>query len=95
MILTHFLSLVGEWRPVFRQTRTTAMAVCMALSVLCVLRRNTISQRIVLLRAHCGDWSKFYRLFSRQIWNSLGTLWHGDQARSTLVSWPRSGSRRG
>ncbi len=37
MILTHFLSLVGEWRPVFRQTRTTAMAVCMALSVLCVL----------------------------------------------------------
>jgi hypothetical protein len=44
------------------------LAIQMALAVLCVLGRNTVSQRIVLLGRLQEDWTKFYRLFSRRAW---------------------------
>jgi hypothetical protein len=46
------------------------MAVRMALATLWVLGRNTISQRIVVLRQHRGDWNKFFRLFSKRQWDN-------------------------
>ena len=70
MILAQLLSLLEGWRPVFQQARTHTMAMRMAIAVLCVLRRHTISQRIVLLREHLRDWTKFYRFFNRRTWDS-------------------------
>jgi hypothetical protein len=70
MILTHLLTLLAEWRPVFRQARTHRLAVQMACAVLCMLGRNTVSQRIVLLRRLHEDWTKFYRLFRKRAWQT-------------------------
>ena len=49
MIVTELLQLLETWRPVFVQQRTYRQAVQLALATLCVLGRNTVSQRITLL----------------------------------------------
>lgn len=68
MIIPQLLALLAEWRPVFAQARTHKLAVQMALSVLGILGRHTISQRLVLLGRMREDGTKFYRLFNLQAW---------------------------
>ena len=68
MILPELLRLLEGWKGAFAQARTQQMAVQMALALLWVLGRNTVSQRITLLRQHRVDWNRFYRLFSRRPW---------------------------
>jgi hypothetical protein len=68
MIIAQLVTLFADWRMVFAQARTHRLAVQMAFAVLCVLGRNTVSQRIVLLRRLHEDWTKFYRLFSKRSW---------------------------
>jgi len=68
MILPELLRLLEGWKGAFSQARTQQMAVQMALALLWVLGRNTVSQRITLLRQHRVDWNRFYRLFSRRPW---------------------------
>jgi len=70
MIISQLVTLLAEWRTVFGQARTHRLAVQMAFAVLCMLGRNTVSQRIVLLRRLHEDWTKFYRLFSQRSWEA-------------------------
>jgi hypothetical protein len=68
MILPQLLRLLEGWKGNFAQARTHQLAVQLALSILWMLGRNTISQRITLLRQHHVDWNRFYRFFSRRDW---------------------------
>jgi len=68
MILPELLRFLQGWKGAFVQARTHTMAVQMALAILWMLGRNTVSQRIILLRQHRVDWNRFYRLFSRRRW---------------------------
>jgi len=68
MILPELLRLLEGWKGAFAQARTHIMAVQMALAILWVLGRNTVSQRTTLLRQHRVDWNRCYRLFSRRPW---------------------------
>jgi len=76
MILAELLQLLEGWKGAFAQCRTHQMAVQMALALLWVMGRNTVSQRITLLRRHRVDWNRFYRLFSRRRWD-LAALFGG------------------
>jgi len=70
MIVAELVTLMEAWRGVFAQDRTFRLAVQVALATLCQLGRNTVSQRITLLGKHHGDWNRFYRLFSKRVWEA-------------------------
>ena len=69
MIVTELVGLLEGWRTAFAQERTFRLAVQLALATLCQLGRHTVSQRITLLGQHLRDWNRFYRLFSRRLWD--------------------------
>jgi len=49
MLLEHLLHLLGGWAPVFRQQRTCARAVALALGLLCGLVRASHRHALDLL----------------------------------------------
>lgn len=82
LIITELLSLLESWRPVFVQQRTFRQAVQVALATLCVVGRNTVSQRITLLGWAQRDWTRVYRLFNRRVWDAqalFDAVVHGAQ----------------
>ena len=70
MLLEHLLHLLGGWAPVFRQQRTCARAVALALGLLCGLGRRTVTRSICFNNRQHQDWSADYKLFNRSRWDA-------------------------
>jgi len=68
MILPHLLRLLEGWQPAFQQKRTHHMALSLALATLVLLGRRTVTQRLVVLGHTFGNWSRWYRLFTKRSW---------------------------
>ena len=69
MLLENLLHLLGGWAPVFRQQRTCARAVALALGLLCGLGRRTVTRSICFNNRQHQDWSADYKLFNRSRWD--------------------------
>src|SRR5262249_23822963 len=70
MLLENLLHLLGGWAPVFRQHRTHARAVALALGLLCGLGRRTITRAICFNNRQHQDWGADYKLFNRSRWDT-------------------------
>jgi len=70
MLLENLLHLLGGWAPVFRQQRTCARAVALALGLLCGLGRRTVTRSICFNNRQHQDWSADYKLFNRSRWDA-------------------------
>jgi hypothetical protein len=62
------LELLQGWRSAFRQRRTWARAIVLALGLLCGWGRRTIACALCFWERQHQDWSAPYKLFSRGQW---------------------------
>lgn len=67
-LLSSFLSLTGQWEPVFCQHRTLQRAQCHALGSLVCLGRSTVSRILWTAGREQQSWSGEYFLYSRAQW---------------------------
>jgi len=65
-LLKNFFTLLGEYRPLFKQKRTFLRVLQLVLGEIFVFARHTISQIIMALGHNEEDWTAWYRLFSRE-----------------------------
>ena len=70
MLLEKLLSLLESWAPAFRQQRTHARAIALALGLLCGLGRRTITRAICFNNRQHQDWGADYKLFNRSRWDA-------------------------
>ena len=70
MLLAKLLSLLESWAPAFRQQRTHARAIALALGLLCGLGRRTITRAICFNNLQHQDWGADYKLFNRSRWDA-------------------------
>ena len=70
MLLEKLLSLLEGWAPAFRQQRTYARAIALALGLLCGLGRRTVTRSICFNNRQHQDWSADYKLFNRSPWEA-------------------------
>src|SRR5262249_49338877 len=70
MLLAKLLSLLAGWATAFRQHRTHARAVALALGLLCGLGRRTITRAICFNNRQHQDWGADYKLFNRSRWDT-------------------------
>ena len=68
MLLTHFLEIVADWRPVFPQQRTYQRAVRQALGSLVCLGRRCLTRILWTWGRQQRSWSAEYFLHSRCEW---------------------------
>ena len=64
-MLAALLSLLAAHRPAFRQARTYRRALALLFGELFAFARHTVTQALLALGLTEGDWTAFYRLFSR------------------------------
>jgi len=64
-LIHNLLQLLRAHRPVFGQARTYRRSVGMVLGELFSFARHTVTQNLLALGLTDGDWSAWYRLFSR------------------------------
>jgi hypothetical protein len=62
------LELLHGWAPAFRQRRTWARAIVLALGLLCGWGRRTLTCALCFWERQHQDWSAPYKLFSRSRW---------------------------
>jgi hypothetical protein len=67
-LLETLLELLHGWAPAFRQRRTGARAIALALGLLCGWGRRTLTCALGFLDCQHQDWSAHYKLFSRSRW---------------------------
>jgi DDE superfamily endonuclease len=67
-LLATLLELLQGWRPAFRQRRTWARALVLALGLLCGWGRRTLTCALGFWDRQHKDWSAAYKLFSRSRW---------------------------
>ncbi|MBA3946768.1 MAG: transposase [Herpetosiphonaceae bacterium] len=65
-LLQHFLALLQDQRPAFRQHRSYQRMCILVVGVLCSLARHTLTQALLAGGGADVEWSPFYRLFSRE-----------------------------
>lgn len=65
ILLQKLFELLESHRAAFRQERTYWRAVGMVLGEIFNFGRHTVSQGLLVLGLTDGDWSSWYRLFSR------------------------------
>lgn len=65
-LLQALFELWEAFRPIFRQERTYLRALGLLLGELFVFSRHTVTQELLALGLTDGDWSAWYRLFSRE-----------------------------
>jgi hypothetical protein len=65
-ILQHLFQLLEAQRGIFRQERTYLRALGLLIGELFVFARHTVTQELLALGLSEGDWSPWYRLFSRK-----------------------------
>ena len=70
MLLENLLHLLEGWGPAFRQKRTCARAIALALGLLCGLGRRTVTRAICFNNRQHQDWGADYKLFNRSRWKS-------------------------
>ena len=70
MLLETLLDLLQGWAPAFRQRRTWARAVLLALGLLCGWGRRTLTSALGFWDRQQRDWSADYKLFNRSRWKS-------------------------
>src|SRR4029077_9960915 len=68
MLLENLLHLLEGWRPAFRQKRTCARAIALALGLLCGLGRRTATRAICFDNRKHQGWGADYKLFNRSRW---------------------------
>jgi hypothetical protein len=68
MLLENLLHLLEGWRPAFRQKRTCARAIALALGLLCGLGRRTLTRAICFNNRQHQDWGADDKLFNRSRW---------------------------
>lgn len=68
MLLENLLHLLEAWAPAFRQKRTCARAIALALGLLCGLGRRTVTRAICFNNRQHQDWGADYKLFNRSRW---------------------------
>ena len=64
-LLETLLELLHGWVPAFRQRRTWARALALALGLLCGWGRRTLTCALGFLDCQHQDWSAHYKLFNR------------------------------
>ncbi|HVP49749.1 MAG TPA: transposase [Candidatus Bathyarchaeia archaeon] len=64
-LIKNLLQLISAHRPAFRQGRTYRRSVGMVLGEIFSFARHTVTQTLLALGMTDGDWSAWYRLFSR------------------------------
>ncbi|HEY5670479.1 MAG TPA: transposase, partial [Anaerolineales bacterium] len=64
-LLYNLFTLLGAHRPAFKQARPFMRAVGMVLGEIFSFGRHTVTQGLLSLGVTDGDWSAWYRLFSR------------------------------
>ena len=69
MLLTTWLNILADWKPVFVQTRTFRRAVRQALGALVCLGRRTLSRIIWTNGGQLRGWAAEYFLHSRSEWD--------------------------
>ena len=69
MLLTAWLNILADWKPVFVQTRTFRRAVRQALGALVCLGRRTLSRIIWTNGGQLRSWAAEYFLHSRSEWD--------------------------
>jgi hypothetical protein len=69
MLLTHFLEIVADWRPVFPQQRSFQRAVRQALGSLVCLGRRCLTRILWTWGGQQRSWSAEYFLHSRCQWD--------------------------
>ena len=69
MLLATLLDLLQGWVPAFRQRRTYARAVVLAVGLLCGWGRRTLTTALGFWDLQHQDWSAHYKLFNRSRWN--------------------------
>jgi DDE superfamily endonuclease len=67
-LLETLLELLQGWAPAFRQRRTWARAIALALGLLCGWGRRTLTCALCFWDRQHQDWSAAYKLFSRSRW---------------------------
>ena len=65
-LLHNLFTLLGAHRPAFKQARPFRRAVGMVLGEIFSFGRHTVTQGLLSLGVTDGDWSAWYRLFSRE-----------------------------
>jgi len=70
MLLEKLLDLLEGWASAFRQQRTCARAIALALGLLCGLGRRTVTRAICFNNRQHQDWSADYKLFNRSPWDA-------------------------
>ena len=65
-LLTTLISLLAAYRGVFRQERTYQRSMGLLFGELFNFARHTVTQGLLTLGITEGDWSAWYRLFSRK-----------------------------
>jgi hypothetical protein len=67
-LLATWLELLHGWAPAFRQRRTWARALALALGLLCGWGRRTLTCALGFWDRQQRDWSADYKLFNRSRW---------------------------
>ena len=65
-LLQHLVALLAAFRPAFRQTRVFQRAVLLLAGEVLAFARHTVTQLLMAVGMVDGDWSGWYRLFSRE-----------------------------
>jgi hypothetical protein len=70
MLLKKFITSLQQWECYFCQHRTLLVAIRLAVSLLVVPGRKTVSRALLASGRQDCDWSADYKLFSRSSWKS-------------------------
>lgn len=70
MLLKKFITSLQQWEAYFPQHRTLLLAIRLAISLLVVPGRKTVSRALLASGRQDRDWSADYKLFSRSTWDS-------------------------
>ncbi len=71
-LLTTLMALLEQHRPLYKQERVYQRAVALLLAEIFAFSRHTVTQLLLTLGVTEGDWSSWYRLFSRQRFDEAG-----------------------
>jgi len=89
-LLQAVFQLLQAHRPAFRQTRPYLRAVGLFFAELFIFGRHTLTQGLLALGVTAGDWSGWYRLFSRPRYDetALADCLLGETLQQVAVSEP-------
>lgn len=67
-MLSSYLEILDKWASVFSQKRTLDRMKEFIVAFMCITRRHTITESLIIRAKKDQDWSAEYRLFSRSEW---------------------------